>query len=237
MKTLLLKSPSMIFLRQLAILESGTSMVVCYLAPVTEYGVFRSAVNFADSISLIHIVASTGRLAHEGTSLLRFIRQILKFQARLRTQVFQLLSFWESVCLSLFTSSGSSTRTLEVCVAVLVFPAHAVFFELLRCTRKRSPTATHELGSTLFIKVVYPNFYHQWQQIQAVCLPFAPTPALGRDIISYRALWAASSVDFLLQSKELLPAEHSTFVFRHHYSQLKNFGNLRFKRKNHALTR
>ena len=48
------------------------------LDPMIEYD-FRSAMDIADSISLIHIIGSIGRLALEDTSLLKLIRQILKF--------------------------------------------------------------------------------------------------------------------------------------------------------------
>ena len=44
-----------------------------------EYDVFRSAIDFEDSISLIHTIASIGRLGHEASSLSKFVRQILKF--------------------------------------------------------------------------------------------------------------------------------------------------------------
>ena len=71
MKTLLLKSPLMIFSRPLTIfLSQKTSKFVCDWALVIQRDVFRSAVDFADSISLIHVSASIGRLAHEDTSLL-----------------------------------------------------------------------------------------------------------------------------------------------------------------------
>ena len=42
------------FLRPLAALESKTSRFVCSMASVIEYDLFRSATDFADSISLIH---------------------------------------------------------------------------------------------------------------------------------------------------------------------------------------
>ena len=79
MRTHLLKSPLMIFLRPLAILESTTSKFVCHLSPVLECDVFRSEIDFAGAVSFIHIIASIGRLAHEDTSLLKLNRQILKF--------------------------------------------------------------------------------------------------------------------------------------------------------------
>ena len=60
-----------------------TSMFVCHLAQVTACDAFESAIDVAESISLIPIIASIGRLAHEDTSLQKFIR-------KLRTQVFQL---------------------------------------------------------------------------------------------------------------------------------------------------
>ena len=59
------------------------------------------------SISLIHTIVSIGRLAHEDTSLLKYLRQMLKF---------------------LNSSVGSSPRTSEPCVAVGVSPRHAVIF-------------------------------------------------------------------------------------------------------------
>ena len=47
---------------------------------VMENDVFNLATDSADAISLIHIIASTEeRLAHEDTSLPKFIRQILEF--------------------------------------------------------------------------------------------------------------------------------------------------------------
>ena len=52
-KTLLLRSPLMIFLRPLAMSESRPGKLVCNFAPVIENDVFRSAMVFADSISLI----------------------------------------------------------------------------------------------------------------------------------------------------------------------------------------
>ena len=46
LKTLLVKSPLMIFFKPLAILESTTSKFVCNYVPVTECDVFRSAEDF-----------------------------------------------------------------------------------------------------------------------------------------------------------------------------------------------
>ena len=65
MKTLLFESPFMIFLRPLVILESRTSKFVCNFAQVIVCHFFRPGTAFADSISLIHTIASIGRLAHE----------------------------------------------------------------------------------------------------------------------------------------------------------------------------
>ena len=79
-----------------------------------EYDVFRSAINFADSIR----------------------RTSWNFgnQAKLRTQVFQLLL---RLC-------SSSTRTFQLCADVRVSPGHAVIFELLGWTSKRSPASQNE---------------------------------------------------------------------------------------------
>ena len=60
------------------ILESRTFKFGCYFGPVVVFDVFRSATAFADSVSLSHTIASIGRVAHEDTSLLKLIRQILR---------------------------------------------------------------------------------------------------------------------------------------------------------------
>ena len=104
--------PLMIFLRPLAISESRTSKFVSNFTLVIVYDVFRSALDFADSISLIHTIASIGRLAHEDTSLPKFISH----QTKLQTQVFQLLF---SGKLGLSPLVLAPTGTLELVVAVL----------------------------------------------------------------------------------------------------------------------
>ena len=94
------------------------SLSASYFPLVKVFAVHRSAIDFADSISLISVVASMGRLAREGTSVLKFMRQILKFLKPDQTSnlTFKASFFWEVVSLS--TSSGSSTGTFELCVGV-----------------------------------------------------------------------------------------------------------------------
>ena len=80
MKTLLLKSPLNDLLETTRyFLIKNLEVCLQRVAGEIEYDVFRSATDFAQSISLVHIIASIGRLAHEDTSLLKFIHQVLKF--------------------------------------------------------------------------------------------------------------------------------------------------------------
>ena len=154
----------MVFLRSLAILESRNSKIVCNFAPVRDYDVFISTIDFADSISLIHTIASIGRLAHEDTSLLQFIRQILKFSESRSGFELSLFSFlFLGCCVSpLYLFIHRNIRTLwwwrggrrRGRREVRVVPGHAVIFELLRWTGKRSPLHHTNYGSTLTIQVV-----------------------------------------------------------------------------------
>ena len=103
-KTLLLKSPLMIFMRTLATLNQGPSKFVCNFAPVIVYQDLRSTRDFADSISLTHTIASIGRLAHED----RFAPQIHSPDSEISDirpgsefKFLSLVSGWElCVCLS-----------------------------------------------------------------------------------------------------------------------------------------
>ena len=89
-------------LETLAVLEPRTSKFGCNLSLVIEYAVFRSARDFANSISLIHTIASFGRLAHEDTSLLKTIRHILKFltASQASNSSFSASVFWKVLSLS-----------------------------------------------------------------------------------------------------------------------------------------
>ena len=60
--------PVKISLRPLAMFDSRTSKLICNVALVIVFDVFSSATDFADSISLIQVPASIGRLAPEDTS-------------------------------------------------------------------------------------------------------------------------------------------------------------------------
>ena len=75
---------------------------------------------------MIVLKLSMGPLAHEDLNpeIYSPDPELSWNQARLRAQVFQYLHPWEVV--SLFTGFGSSTGTLELCVAVLVSPGCAV---------------------------------------------------------------------------------------------------------------
>ena len=79
-----------------------TSKFVCNFAAVIVSDVIRSAMDFADSILLILTIASIGRLAHENTSLLIFIRQILKFLKSSQVSA----SFSGKLCLSSLVLPG-----------------------------------------------------------------------------------------------------------------------------------
>ena len=57
-----------------------TTCCLRIFALVIVCDVFRSAIDCAHSISLIHTIGSVGRLAPEDTSLPQFFRQILKFR-------------------------------------------------------------------------------------------------------------------------------------------------------------
>ena len=84
------QSPLRMFLRPLAIMESRTTKFVCN-------DVFRSAIDVADLISLIHTTASIGPLTHEDSSLLKFLKS-----GPFQTQLFGLpFFFWNVVSLSL----------------------------------------------------------------------------------------------------------------------------------------
>ena len=108
MKTLLSKSPLMIFLRPIAISESTTWKFVYTFAPVTVFDVFISAIDFADSVSLIHTNASIGRPAQEDPPLLKFIRQILKLlkPGQASNSSCPASFFWEVVSLSPYSAAG-----------------------------------------------------------------------------------------------------------------------------------
>ena len=105
----------MIFWRPLAIFDTRTSKFVCNAAPVIEYDVFRSAVDFADSISLIHTNASIGQLAHKDATLLKFSRQILKFpkSGRASNSSVSASFFWEVVSRPRHYSPHSVTKLDE----------------------------------------------------------------------------------------------------------------------------
>ena len=122
---------------------------VCNVAPVSVFGVFRSATDHADYFSLIHTGAAIRRHAHEDTSPLKFIRQTLQFlkSNQASNRGFSASSFWEVVSLSPLVLAPPP-ETLELCVGVRVSPRHAVLKELLRWTSKMSPAATNKLSST-----------------------------------------------------------------------------------------
>ena len=111
--------------------------------------VLRPAKDFADSTSLIHTIASIGRLAREDTSLLTFSHQMLRFceiRSGFELKCVRLPVFWEVLSPSI--CSASCTRTLELRGGVQVSPRPAVNLELLSWTSKRSPAGPKELGST-----------------------------------------------------------------------------------------
>ena len=95
---------SSFFLRSLAFSKSRASKFVCNLSVVIEYAVLGSAIDFADSISLNHTIASICRLPHKDTSLLKLVRQILKFLKSSQASNSNLSAslFWEFLCLSTF---------------------------------------------------------------------------------------------------------------------------------------
>ena len=72
MTILLRKFLLIIFLRPLAVSDSRTSKFCLELCPVIVCDFLSLAIDIVDSTSLIQIIASIGRLAHEGTPRLKF---------------------------------------------------------------------------------------------------------------------------------------------------------------------
>ena len=85
---------------------------------------------FADSISSIQIISSTGRLTHENTSLLKFIRLIQMFLKSGEASISSCAASHFLEMESLTNRSGSSTRTFELCVVCQGSPGHAKHVEL-----------------------------------------------------------------------------------------------------------
>ena len=110
----------MIILRPIAISESTTSKFVCTFAPVTVFDVFTSAIDFADSVSLIHTNASIGRPAQEDPPLLKFFRQILKLlkPGQASNSRCPASFFWES-CLPPYSAAGLFQTFKSICLPPL----------------------------------------------------------------------------------------------------------------------
>ena len=104
-----------------------------------RYDVFSSATDFADSISLIRTIASTGTYSREYFTHDTHSPdpEISGTGPGVELQFFELPFFWEVVSLS--TCSGFSTRTSEILCGRRGISKTAVTRELLGWTSKRTP--------------------------------------------------------------------------------------------------
>ena len=138
--------------------------------------------------------------------------------------------FWEVMSLSLHCLA-SSTRALELCVAVLVSSGHAVIDEPLRWTNKRSSAARNELGSTPSIKVVPSiDFISRMPcGLRDDAKTHCSELATGQPFLWTYQRVGERAVDFLVQCEELcLWTTYSILVFS--TKNLRNLRILRFKR-------
>ena len=142
---------------------------------MTENDVFRWATDCADSISLIHTIASIGRLAHEDTSLLKFLRQILRFLKSSQASIssFSASFFLEVVSLHLFWFS--STRTLELFAVVGLSKTNCtertIWMHKHALTRCCKRTSTH--ASTIAVANSVGCFFHVhplqlWRKVHSI---------------------------------------------------------------------
>ena len=116
MKTLLFKPPWTIYLRPRAVLESRTLKIVCNLAPVMDYDVFRSASglrgsNLVDPYRCFNRTTCTRGYTPESHSPNPEVSEI---RPSFEIKFLGFFLFWEVVSLS--TCSNPLTRTLELCV-------------------------------------------------------------------------------------------------------------------------
>ena len=220
----------MMFLRSLAILESRTSKLVCNSATVIVFDVFSSAIDYVDSISLTHIIASIGRLAPEETPppLLKFIRQIQKFPQsdHPSNSSFSVSFFWKVWLLH------RNTRTFRCCLGS---PGHPVLKELFemdkqavtRCCKRTRAHSFNYSGTT--------STQSSTTRSCRFGLVFFHVHPLQHWRINVLHLADAASVNFRLQSEELLPAEYSTSVVRHPaFHSTEKYAPLALQKKMHC---
>ena len=130
--------------------------------------------NFADAISLIHIIASIGQLAHEDTSLLKFIRQTLKFLKSRPGLEFKLFSPFflgvVSLSLHLFWLLQRNTGTFRGC------PGNSRTCSTARMVEMDGQANGHSLQHTNSAPPCrsrwchqYPTLHYLWQH-SSICI-------------------------------------------------------------------